>query len=141
MMRDDEKFEGFKQKRIDDNEQQYGVEVRTKYGDEAMDRSNARLKSITKKQHAESERLTQELKDTLKAAFEQGDPAGPLAQKACQLHKEWLCFYWDEGTYSKEAHLGMAQTYVDDTRFKAHYDNITPGLAVFLRDAIQVFCR
>lgn len=137
-MTDEEKFEGFKEKLISDNEQKYGREIREKYGDESVDRSNAKLKNMTKEQYGELEALTQELNRTLKAAFEQGDPGSELAQKACALHKRWLCFYWDH--YSKEAHRGVAQMYVDDPRFTAYYDAIAPGCAVFLRDAVQIFC-
>ena len=137
-MTDEEKFEGFKEKLISDNEQKYGKEIREKYGDEAVGRSNAKLKNMTKEQYGELEALTQELNNTLKAAFEQGDPGGELAQKACALHKKWLSFYWDH--YSKEAHMGVAQMYVDDPRFTAYYDAIAPGCAVFLRDAVRIFC-
>lgn len=137
-MSDQEKFEGFKQKLIEDNERQYGEEIRTKYGGDVIDRSNARIKSMTKEQYAEIEQLTQELNDTLKAAFEQGVPHGELAQKACALHKKWLCSYWEN--YSKEAHIGITQMYVDDPRFTAYYDKIAPGCAVFLRDAVKIFC-
>jgi DNA-binding transcriptional MerR regulator len=137
-MTDKEKFEGFKEKLISDNEQKYGQEIRRKYGVETVDRSNAKLKNMTKEQYGELEALTQELNNTLKAAFEQGDPGGELAQKACALHKKWLCFYWDH--YSKEAHMGVAQMYVDDPRFTAYYDAIAPECAVFLRDAVQIFC-
>ena len=137
-MTDEEKFEGFKEKLILDNEQKYGGEIREKYGDEAVGRSNAKLKNMTKEQYNELEALTQELNRTLRAAFEQGDPGSELAQKACALHKRWLCFYWDH--YSKEAHRGVAQMYVDDSRFTAYYDAIAPGCAVFLRDAVQIFC-
>jgi len=138
-MSDVEKFEGFKQKLIDDNEQQYGEEIRAKYGDGTVDRSNAKIKGMTKEQYAEVERLSSELKDTLKAAFEQGGPQSDLALKMCGLHKRWLCFYWDE--YSKEAHIGVSQMYVDDPRFTAYYDKIAPGCAVFLRDAVEYYCR
>lgn len=137
-MTDEEKFEGFKEKLISDNEQKHGKEIRAKYGVETVDRSNAKLKNMTKEQYGELEALTQELNNTLKAAFEQGDPGGELAQKACELHKKWLSFYWDH--YSKEAHRGVAQMYVDDPRFTAYYDAIAPGCAVFLRDAVQIFC-
>ncbi len=133
-----EKFEGFKEKLISDNEQEYGEEIREKYGNETVNRSNAKLKNMTKEQYAELETLTQELHDTLKAAFEQGDPRSELAQKACALHKKWLCFYWDR--YSREAHRGVAQMYVDDPRFTAYYDKIAPGCAVFLRNAVRIFC-
>ena len=35
-MTDKEKFEGFKQKMIDDNEKKYGKEIREKYGDDTV---------------------------------------------------------------------------------------------------------
>ncbi len=138
-MSDKEKFEGFKQKMVDDNERQYGKEIREKYGDEAIERSNAKVKGMTEAQYAEIEQLSAELNKTLKAAFEQGDPASELAQKACELHKKWLCYYWD--TYSKEAHIGLTQMYVDDPRFTAYYDKIAVGCAVFLRDAMLIYCK
>jgi len=138
IMNDNEKFEGFKQKLIDDNEQQYGEEVRTKYGDDTVNRSNAKIKGMTKEQYAVVEKLSEEVNEALKAAFEQGDPSNKLAQKACELHKNWLCYFWD--SYSKEAHIGVAQMYVDDPRFTAYYDKIIPGCAVFLRDAINIYC-
>jgi DNA-binding transcriptional MerR regulator len=142
VMNDNEKFEGFKQKLIDDNEQQYGEEVRAKYGDATIDLANANLKQMSKERYAKSERLTQELNAALKSAYQQGEPDGELAQKACELHKNWLIFWWgDSVTYSKEAHLAMGQMYVDDPRFRSHYDKIAPGLAIFLRDALQTYCQ
>ena len=137
-MNDKEKFDGFIQKLVDDNEQKYGKEVRAMFGDEEMDRYNARLTSMTREQYSKAEELSRMVSETLKAAFEQGDPAGPLAQKACALHKEWLCCYWD--TYSKEAHAALAQAYVDDPRFTAYYDKIADGCAAFLRDAVLIYC-
>jgi len=139
IMSDQEKFEGFLQKLADHNEHQYGEEARAKYGDERVNRSNAKVLNMSKEQFTELERLTEDLNETLKAAFEQGDPASELAQKACELHKRWLCFYWDD--YSKEAHKGVTQMYVDDPRFTAYYDKISPGCAAFLRDAVAIYCR
>ncbi|OPZ64925.1 MAG: HTH-type transcriptional activator mta [Firmicutes bacterium ADurb.Bin506] len=136
-MTDKEKFEGFVQQMIDENEAKYGAEARQKYGDEAVDQSNARLKGMTKEQHDESARLANEIETTLALAFETGDPAGPLAQKAADLHRQWLTFWW--GSYSKEGHAGVAQMYVDDERFTAYYDKRQPGTARFLRDAIFIY--
>jgi len=57
---------------------------------------------------------------------------------AMRLHfLKWLCFYWS--SYSKEAHAGLAQMYVDDVRFTEFYDKHQPGLAAFLRDAIFIY--
>ncbi|SHK38058.1 MerR family transcriptional regulator [Desulforamulus aeronauticus] len=136
-MSDLEKFEGFKQKLIDDNEEKYGQEIRAKYGDEAIDRSNAKLKGMSQEQYAEITRLGNEVIETLHAAFKTGNPAGELAQRAADLHRQWLSFSWD--SYTKEAHAGLAQMYVDDERFTAYYDAKHPGAAAFLRDAILLY--
>ncbi|PYI54213.1 MerR family transcriptional regulator [Paenibacillus flagellatus] len=136
-MTDKEKFEGFKQKLIDDNEAKYGKEVREKYGDEKVDKSNAKVKNMTKEQYEEVTRLAAEVTDTLAEAFKTGDPGSEVAQKAAELHKRWLTYYW--GEYTKEAHAGVAQMYVDDERFRAYYDEKQPGTAEFLRDAILIY--
>lgn len=136
-MTDQEKFAGFKQKLLDENEKNYGEEIRQKYGDEAVARSNAKFMSMTPEQFARFTKLAEEVKATLAEAFKTGDPAGELAQKAADLHKQWLTYSWSE--YSKEAHAGLAQMYVDDERFTAYYDQEQPGTAAFLRDAIHIY--
>jgi len=137
-MLDAEKFEGFKQKLLADKEKQFGNELREKFGDKAIEGSNANLKAMSQEQYTETEKLLQEVNDTLKRAVAQGDPASELAQHACALHKEWLCRYWSE--YTPEMHLGLAQMYVEDPRFTAYYDKIVPGAAMFLRDALAIYC-
>lgn len=136
-MSNNEKFEGFKQKMIDDNEKKYGKEIREKYGNDTVNKSNAKVKNMTQAQHDEVTRLSDELTTTLAKAFKTGNPSSDLAQKAADLHKQWLTFYWSE--YSKEAHAGLAQMYVDDERFTAYYDKEQPGTAEFLRDAIHIY--
>ncbi|MFA9559009.1 MerR family transcriptional regulator [Evansella sp. AB-rgal1] len=135
-MTDKEKFEGFKQQLIDDNEVKYGKEIREKYGDEVVDRSNEKLKKMKKEDHDEVSRLAVEVQDTLEEAFQSGDPSSDIAQKVAQLHKVWLMYYWDE--YNKDAHAGLAQMYVDDERFKKYYEK-KPGMTEFLRDAIFIY--
>jgi DNA-binding transcriptional MerR regulator len=136
-MSNKEKFDGFKKKMIDDNEKKYGKEIREKYGNDTVNKSNAKLKNMTQEQYNEVTALEVQLKLTLVEAFKTGDPAGELAQKVADLHKQWLTYYWNE--YSKEAHAGLAQMYVDDERFTAYYDKEQPGTAEFLRDAIEIY--
>ena len=136
-MSDREKFEGFKQKLIDDNEKKYGKEIREKYGADQVEKSNKKVKNMTEEQYAEVEKLSAGVMNTLKEAFKTGDPAGELAQKAADLHRQWLCYFWD--SYTKEAHAGVAQMYVDDERFTIYYDKEQPGMAAFLRDAIFIY--
>ena len=136
-MTDQEKFEGFKQNLIDENEEKYGKEIREKYGEEAVEKSNAYLKNMSKEDYNRMEALSAQVMETLIEAFKTGDPAGPLGQKAAELHKQWISLCW--GNYSKEAHAGLAQMYVDDERFKAYFDKEQPGQAEFLRDAILTY--
>lgn len=138
-MLDQEKFEGFKQKIIDENEKKHGAEIRTKYGNDRIDESNSKIKGMSQEQYNEVEKLSLKLNRTLKLAFETADPAGELATEACELHKKWLMCFW--GSYSKEAHMSLAQIYVDDPRFTEYYDKIAPGCAKFLRDAIMIYCK
>jgi len=136
-MSDKEKFEGFKQKLIDENESKYGEEIRKKYGDKKINNSNQKIKNMTKEQYDEVQKLTNEVNEAIKLAFENGDPAAEIAQKACELHKKWLMYFWSE--YSKEAHMGLAEMYVQDERFTKYYDKIAPGCAVFFRDAMKIY--
>jgi DNA-binding transcriptional MerR regulator len=136
-MEDKEKFNGFKKKLVEENEQKYGKEIREKYGDRQVDESNRKMLNMTEEQYAELEKLGQEVLDTLEAAFATGDPAGELAQKTADLHRRWLSYTWN--SYSKEAHAGLAQMYVDDERFTAYYDKKQPGMAAFLRDAVFIY--
>jgi DNA-binding transcriptional MerR regulator len=136
-MSNKEKFEGFKKKMVEDNEKKYGKEIRDKYGKESVEASNAKVMDMTEEQYQEVTALAEQIHTTLAEAFKTGDPAGELAQKAADLHKQWLTYYWKD--YSKEAHAGLAQMYVDDERFTAYYDKEQPGTAVFLRDAIHIY--
>ena len=139
IMTDQEKFEGFKKSLVEKNEEQYGKEVRGKYGNEVVDASNRKLMGMTPEKMKEAESLSLEIASSLQEALEGGDPASEIAQRACDLHRWWLCLYWPEGMYSKDAHLGLAEMYCQDERFKAYYEKIAPGCAEFLRDAVRIY--
>ncbi|MEG2517190.1 MAG: TipAS antibiotic-recognition domain-containing protein, partial [Raoultibacter sp.] len=139
-MSDTEKFEGFKKKLIEDNEMRYGEEVRAAYGDKAIDASKARVAGMDKGQWEATQQLESEIKVLLVRAMDEGDVAGETAQKACDLHRQWLCQFWATGTYSPEAHKALGEGYVADERFKSYYDAVAPGAAEFLRDALAVYC-
>ena len=140
-MSNKEKFEGFKQNMIEENEQKYGQEIREKYGEEMIEESNKKLAGMTQEEYQEIEKLTLELNNKLKEAVATGNPGGDLAQEVCELHKKWLTFYWPKNTYTKEAHQGLAQMYCQDERFKEYYEKIAPGTAEFLYEAIKIYCQ
>lgn len=133
-MSDAEKFEAFKQQALQENEEEYGEEIRERYGEETVKASNAKFAGLSEEQYKQSERVRELFEQTLKQAFEQSDCTGDLAVEAAKLHKQWLSFFWP--SYSPEAHKGVTQMYVDDERFTQHYDRIAAGITVFLRDAV-----
>jgi len=137
-MCDTEKFDGFKQTFITKNEKQYGKELREKFGDALIDGSNVKMMELTPEAYEKSQILSREIACLLKSASNQGDPSSELAQKVCALHKEWLKYFWPH--YSKKAHLGLAQMYVDDPRFQKYYDAISVGCGMFLCDALKIYC-
>lgn len=136
-MQDAEKFEGLKENMIADNEQKYGKEIREKYGDAAVDASNAKLRGMSQQDYQEMIKLSEEVLSLLEEAFATGDPASESAQKLAAKHKEWLMYNWPN--YSKEAHAGLVEMYVEDERFAAYYDKRVKGGAKFLRDAVLIY--
>lgn len=136
-MTDPEKFEGFKTALIEENEARYGDEIRSKYGDETVNQTNAKIGSMTPDQYEEWKRLEQEIRTRLEQAVLNHDtPDSETGKHLVTLHRQWLSYTWNN--YSPAAHKGLAQMYVCDERFTAYYDHNVPGCASFLRDAIQI---
>lgn len=140
-VKDEERFQAFKQDLIDENEQRYGAEARERWGAEALDASNAKVMGMTEDAWQANQELEQQVKDEVLAGMAEGGPAGAHGRRAADLHRQWLCAFWGEGAYSKEAHAALAEGYVADERFKAYYEAIAPGAAEFLRDAVKAYCE
>ena len=137
-MTDKEKFEGFKQQLVDDNERKYGDEIRAKYGDDVVNESNAKMRGMSKDQYEAMQAATVAMQEKLAEAVRSGaDAKGDAGKEVARMHKDWLGYSWT--TYSAEAHKGLAQMYLDDERFTAYYDKEVPGCAQFLRDAVHAW--
>ncbi|WP_240840740.1 MerR family transcriptional regulator [Acidaminobacter sp. JC074] len=138
IMTDQEKFEGLKEKMIEENEEKYGKAARDLYGHK-VDMANEKLRKMSKEEMDDHERLTSQMHETFVKAMEENDPSGSLAMTACDMHKKWLMTYWTD--YSKEAHLGLVAMYVNDERFTTYYDKIKKGLADFILQAMKVYLK
>ncbi|NLV58631.1 MAG: MerR family transcriptional regulator [Clostridiales bacterium] len=139
-MTDAERFEGFKEKLVRENEEKYGAEIREKYGEETVDASNARMMKLSREEYEEMQNLGTELIRKLEAAVKAGDdPAGEAGREIAGMHRKWLGYTWSK--YSPQAHLGLGDLYVADERFTAYYDREIPGCAQFLRDAIHFWAK
>lgn len=135
-MKDTEKFAAFRRRMAEENEARYGEELKRRYGAETMKKSNDKWMNMTKEQYERMQQMAKEIHDGLEAAVEAGEaPKGQEGHRLAALHKEWLGFTWP--SYSAEAHQGLAESYVQDERFRAYYDSRIEGCAAFLRDAVK----
>lgn len=126
-MTNKEKFEGF-----DFSLSQYEQEARERWGDEAVDNTNAKITNMS--QH-EQDAMTKKMNMIYRklASLRHGPSKSDEAQAAI---KEWYDFLNTIGNYSLEAFKGLGQMYVDDERFTKNIDNFGSGLAKFMRDAM-----
>ena len=137
-MTDKQKFEGFKQRQLADNEAKYGKEIRDAYGAETIQKANNQFENLTEKQYTDMQATADMILTNLKEAVKTSNPASETAQEIAKLHKYWLSFTWP--AYSKAAHRGLAEMYIADQRFTKYYDEPAgEGAAQFLRDAIHIF--
>lgn len=135
IMLDEKKFEAFKQNLIDKNENEYGNEIRSLYGNESIDISNQNIMNMTTDDYNEMEKLSNLILDKLENAVQNNtSPYSEEGKNIVDLHRKWLTM--SSNQYSAEMHKGVANLYVEDERFKSYYDKNILGCAEFLRDAI-----
>lgn len=136
MMSKKEKFEGFKKKLVKENEAKYGKEIRQSYGDDTVNKSNAKMMNLTEEEYNRMQEMAKEINAILEEAVRNNEyPEDAIGEKVALLHKEWLGFTWP--SYSPQAHKGLVQMYVADERFKEYYDGNVEGCAEFLKAAVE----
>ena len=134
-MSDKEKFEAFKKEQIQQNTETYGGEMNQKYDPDSIQQSNERLMSKSPYEMRAQDELTMKLNQTIIDARNTNNPASDKAQEMCQLHKDWICFYWPH--YNKEHHLSVVEMYTLDERFTKYYNEVKIGAAQFLFEAMK----
>lgn len=130
-MSNKEKFEGF-----DFSHNPYEQKARERWGDEAVDKANASIGSLSKEEQAG---MTEEMVAIfVKIAAVRN--CAPELEEAQAAIGEWYQFLNSKGHYySLEAFKGLGQLYVDDGRFTKNIDQFGDGLAAFMREAIAVY--
>ncbi len=119
--------------------EEYQAEARERWGDtEEWRQSRARTAQYSK---ADWEAVTAEadaVNEAFVAAKRSGaSPDSEAALAAAAAHARHIGdrFY----TLSPEMHLCLARMYVGDERFTAYYDDLEPGLAQYVHDAITAY--
>ena len=71
----------------------------------------------------------------LAALLAAGEPPGGVqAMDAAEVHRQHISRWFYDCT--PQIHSGLAEMYVSDPRFTKHYEDVAPGLAGFVHDAI-----
>ncbi len=115
---------------------EYQAEAQQRWGDtDAWKQSARRTASYTKADWAAIKAETDAINDDFVAAKRAGLPAdGDVARDVAERARIQI----DERFYdcSPEFHRCLGEMYVSDPRFTATYDDLEPGLAQYVRDAI-----
>ena len=125
-------FDGFVHER-------YEPEARDRWGDDAVDRSNARWERLGDDGKRRHLLIDREIVEALGAAIRVGFAAdSDEVREIVARHHAWLSEIW---TPDAHAYRSLTQMYVDDERFRAHYDEVAPGAAELLRDAAALYAE
>jgi hypothetical protein len=129
-MTNKEKFEGFNFSR-----NPYEKEARERWGNAAVNESNARLAKLSE---SEKKELAEEFSAIYKKLAELRHlPAD--TEEAQAAIGEWYVLLNRMGSYSLEAFKNVGQMYVNDERFTKNIDRFGQGLARFMCDAMAVY--
>jgi DNA-binding transcriptional MerR regulator len=131
-MTEKEKFSGF-----DFSHNPYEEEARKRWGSQAVDKANAKLKKHSKEERNEFEKEFNNIYFRL-AEVRHERPDSDIAQE--RIH-DWYVFLNTFGNYSKEAFKGLGEMYVADERFTKNIDQFGEGLSVFMRDAMAIYAE
>ncbi|WP_088281901.1 MerR family transcriptional regulator [Kineosporia sp. A_224] len=121
----------------DDDPTQYADEAAERWGDtDAYKQSQARARSYGKadwaRMKAEQEACTAAYADLFRAG---AAAAGSEAMDAAEAHRQLITRWFYDCDHTM--HRGLADMYVEDPRFTAHYDAHAPGLAAWVRNAVH----
>lgn len=121
----------------DDDPTQYAEEAQERWGDtDAYKQSQDLARSYTK---ADWQRIKDEQEatgaDYARVMASGAAPGSTEAMDAAEAQRLMITRWFYD--CSHEMHRGLGDMYVADPRFTAHYEQIAPGLAQFVRDAIH----
>ena len=112
-------------------------EVRERWGDtDAYRQSQRRTGRYTRADWLRIKAEGEEISAGLAAALRAGEPAtGVVAMDLVERHRRHISpWFYD---CSHQMQRGLGEMYLADPRFTANYENVEPGLARYVHDAIE----
>jgi MerR family transcriptional regulator, thiopeptide resistance regulator len=129
----EERFELFGDFRPED----YEAEAEERWGgSDAYRESQRRVSSYTKRDWRKIKSEAEAIDERLARLLSSGAAAdSEAAMDAAEQHRLHITRWFYDCT--SEIHVGLAEMYVADPRFKSRYEAIAPGLAEFVRAAVN----
>jgi hypothetical protein len=133
-----EMFDAFDEHALEEHRTKYAEEAQRKWGaTDAWAESQRKTSAYTKEDWKRIQQEGAEIREGL-AALMGRSPSDPDVQAQVKRFHEYMStnFY----ACSLEMLSGLGDMYVSDPHFTATYDKVKPGLALFIRDAIKIYC-
>jgi MerR family transcriptional regulator, multidrug-efflux activator len=121
---------------IEEHRKKYAAEAAAKYG-EAYRESEKRTSGYTEKDWQANMQEAQEIFDALARCMDLG-AGSPQAQELISKWRQHISEKYYDCT--PEIFRGLGELYTMDTRFTENIDRTRPGLAAFLKQAIDIYC-
>lgn len=120
---------------------EYAEEAEQRWGDtDAWKQSQRRTAAYTKQDWVEIKAEQEANERAFADALATGEPAdGSRAMDLAEAHRRHISSRFYECDYAM--HTGLAEMYLADERFQAHYEELAPGLAKYVHDAIVANSR
>ncbi|WP_338749255.1 MerR family transcriptional regulator [Janibacter alittae] len=115
--------------------EEYQAQAQQRWGDtDKWRQSQQRTEGMTRAQWARVKAETETFESDLGAAVRAGEPVdGDAAATLAERHRASIERFYD---CDHEFQVCLAQMYLSDPRFTQHYEDIEPGAAQWLHDAI-----
>jgi len=132
-MKDEELYQGF----TPEQAERYRREAAQSYGEQRVKESEDRIRKMGSQKweavKAEGGEVTAELAKLIDRA-----PGDGEVQTLVARHHAWIENFYPAPA---EVYSGLAMTYSDHPEFRAFYEKVRPGLADFMRAAMEFYCE
>ncbi len=130
-------FGGFSMEDMKEYQKKYRDEAAEKYGKKIVDQAEERTSQYTDEDWDNNQK-------GMNAIFHKiadGMADGPESEDVQKAVAEWRQFITDHYyDCTPDIFIGLADIYTGDERFRHNIDQIKPGLATFMSDAIIIYC-
>lgn len=123
---------------LEKHKSEYAEEAEERWGSsKAYQESKERVGKMSREILAETLNEHGEIAGDISVCMKEGlSVEDEKVQDLVQMHYNWLGNFY---TPNIEIYLGLSEMYVNDPRFKKTYDDMGPGLAQYLSQAMKKF--